>query len=108
MKGPNNLITMRDLKEIRKPKISRQPMKKKLAKMRDKVLHFHDIAWPAEPQEWYKPVVVPAVTIEKVEESDLTLEGKARLRVMLEKAEVSHFKNDCGSLPAQYTHTIIR
>ena len=82
-------------------------MRKKLARVRNEILHFHHVARPSRHQGWYKVVDVPAVIIEKVEESDLSLEGKARLRGMLEKAQVSHFKNDCGSLPAQYTHAII-
>ena len=80
MKGPNNLITMKDLRELRKSKKSRQPMRKKLARVQNEILHFHHVARPSRHQGWYKVVDVPAVIIEKVEESDLSLEGKARLR----------------------------
>ncbi|XP_031726767.1 uncharacterized protein LOC116396347 [Anarrhichthys ocellatus] len=55
---------------------------------------------------WYKAVDIPGVTRQKVQESDLSPEGKEELKDILSKASVARFKNDCGDLGVKYTHTI--
>lgn len=55
---------------------------------------------------WYKSVNVAEVTEQKIQESDLSPEGKQRLREIISTADVARFKNDCGNLGTKYIHTI--
>jgi len=71
--GLNNLVTIRDLRELNKPKKQRRPMKRKLRLLQAGLTR---LTWvPEETSEtWYKPVDVPVVTEERVNESDFSEE----------------------------------
>lgn len=49
---------------------------------------------------------IPAVTEQKVQESDFSPAGKERLKQIISTANVAWFKNDCGELGTKYVHTI--
>lgn len=57
---------------------------------------------------WYKPVQITAVTEQKLQACDLSSEDKKKLETIFKKAEVGHFKNDCGDLGVNYVHIIER
>lgn len=56
---------------------------------------------------WLKEVDVKAVLEQRVQESDLTPQGKERLKEIMCKAAVVRFKNDCGRLGPEYAHEIV-
>ncbi|KAK9517559.1 hypothetical protein VZT92_022919 [Zoarces viviparus] len=99
--GPYNLMTITDLRELHGSPAGRVPLKKRL-----EILGAKLIQMGSTPLKWYKPVDIPEVTKQKIEESDLSPEGKKALERILSQAGVARFKNDCGDMGIKYTHTI--
>nr|XP_049598168.1 uncharacterized protein LOC125982043 [Syngnathus scovelli] len=105
VKGPHNLLTLRDAEDLKKPAHQRQPVKARLENIKAKTVRVGPTK-TMPLKEWYKPVDVDSVRIQLVQNSDLSPDGKQKLTAILERAAVAYFKNDCGDLGSKYIHTI--
>jgi len=103
--GPYDLITVGDLQQLNKLENQRQPIEKKIKQLQAASIQLAYNSGETTTT-WYKPVHVSVVMEEKIKASDLSEEGKRELREILTAAQVSWFKNDCGDLSSEYTHTI--
>ncbi|MED6262987.1 hypothetical protein ATANTOWER_032154, partial [Ataeniobius toweri] len=106
VKGPYNLITVTDLKELNKPWGERRSLSQRLSQLRSRLVKVGSTQSGTGAQEWYKAVDVPEVTEQKLKESDFSPAGKERLRKIITSANVARFKNDCGDLGPKYVHLI--
>ncbi|KAM3582756.1 uncharacterized protein V6R79_016158 [Siganus canaliculatus] len=106
LKGPYNLITPRDMKELQLPQRMRRSLRRRLDKLQSRVVRLEPAQDKIAPENWYKPVDIPETTEQKVQESDFSPAGKERLKQIISQANVAQFKNDCGDLGAKYIHTI--
>ncbi|KAM3583197.1 uncharacterized protein V6R79_015670 [Siganus canaliculatus] len=106
LKGPYNLITPRDMKELQLPQRMRRSLRRRLDKLQSRVVRLEPAQEKIAPTSWYKPVDIPETTERKIQESDFSPAGKEKLKRIIGQANVAHFKNDCGDLGAKYIHTI--
>ncbi|KAM3582740.1 uncharacterized protein V6R79_007992 [Siganus canaliculatus] len=106
LKGPYNLITPRDMKELQLPQRMRRSLRRRLDKLQSRVVRLEPAQDKIAPTNWYKPVDIPETTEQKVQESDFSPAGKEKLKQIIGQANVARFKNDCGDLGAKYIHTI--
>ncbi|KAI3356022.1 hypothetical protein L3Q82_017294 [Scortum barcoo] len=106
LKGPYDLITTRDLKELQLPKRLRRSLRRRLDKLQARVVRLEPAQSKATPTNWYKPVNVTETTEQKIQESDFSPKGKETLKQIIAQANVARFKNDCGDLGGKYVHTI--
>ncbi|MEQ2218836.1 hypothetical protein XENOCAPTIV_008717 [Xenoophorus captivus] len=106
VKGPYNLITITDLKELNKPWGERRSLSQRLRQLRSRLVKVGSTQSGTGAQEWYKAVDVPEVTEHKLKETDFSPAGKERLRKIITSAKVARFKNDCGDLGPKYVHLI--
>lgn len=107
LKGPYNLITTEDLRDLREPHRIRRPVKWRLKKLMAKAIKLTQVLDNETSNKWYKAVNVPETTEQKLKESDFSPVGKEKLRQIIAGATVAKFKNDCGDLGAKYVHTIV-
>ncbi|KAI3375384.1 hypothetical protein L3Q82_021867 [Scortum barcoo] len=80
LKGPYDLITTRDLKELQLPKRLRRSLRRRLDKLQARVVRLEPAQSKATPTNWLKQIIA--------------------------QANVARFKNDCGDLGGKYVHTI--
>ncbi|KAI3367034.1 hypothetical protein L3Q82_009668 [Scortum barcoo] len=78
LKGPYDLITTRDLKELQLPKKLRRSLRRRLDKLQARVVRLEPAQSKATPNELQ----------------------------IIAQANVARFKNDCGDLGGKYVHTI--
>ncbi|KAE8283579.1 hypothetical protein D5F01_LYC18982 [Larimichthys crocea] len=105
LKGPNNLLTTRDLKRINEPRRGRKSLRRRLDTLQSRAVRLVSGPESGSVKEWYKAVNIPEATEQKLEESDFSPEGKEKLRKIITGATVARFKNDCGDLGSKYVHT---
>ncbi|XP_014914825.1 endogenous retrovirus group K member 19 Pol protein-like [Poecilia latipinna] len=106
IKGPYNLLTVKDLEELSKKKRNYRDLQRRLTNLKARLVKVGPTQTGSDKQEWYKPVDVPAVTKQKIEESDFSPAGKKKLREIIASAKVARFKNDCGDLGPRFVHHI--
>ncbi|MEQ2213602.1 hypothetical protein XENOCAPTIV_017662 [Xenoophorus captivus] len=106
VKGPYNLITVTDLKELNKPWGECCSLSQRLSQLRSRLVKIGSTQSGTGAQEWYTAVNVPEVTEQKLKESDFFPAGKEKLRKIITSANVARFKNDCGDLGPKYVHLI--
>ncbi|MEQ2289990.1 hypothetical protein AMECASPLE_038790 [Ameca splendens] len=106
VKGPYNLITVTDLKELNKPWGEHRSLSQRLSQLRSRLVKVGLTQSGTRAQEWYKAVDVPEVTEQKLKESDFSPAGKEKLWKIITSANVARFKNDCGDLELKYVHLI--
>ncbi|KAI3377338.1 hypothetical protein L3Q82_008541 [Scortum barcoo] len=78
LKGPYDLITTRDLKELQLPKKLRRSLRRRLDKLQARVVRLEPAQSKATQTNWYKPVDVTETTEQKIQESDFSPKGKER------------------------------
>lgn len=106
VKGPYDLITTRDLRDLHSPKRIQKSLRRRLNLLQSRVVRVTSALDGLKTEDWYKPVDVPVTTEQKLKDSDFSLQGKEKLRELINGASVAHFKNDCGDLGAKYVHII--
>ena len=104
--GPYNLISVRDLRTLYNKDTKQGSLLERLEHLQSRSVQVGLTQGETTQRQWYKPVDIPAVTEQKLEESDFSPAGRERLRLIINKARVARFKNDCGDLGTKYTHTI--
>uniref|UniRef100_A0A3B5PZW3 ribonuclease H n=1 Tax=Xiphophorus maculatus TaxID=8083 RepID=A0A3B5PZW3_XIPMA len=106
VKGPYNLLTVKDLDELSKKKSTHRRLERRLTSLKARLVKVGPTQTGSEKQDWYKPVDIPTVTEQKLEESDFSPAGKEKLREIIATAQVARFKNDCGDLGPKFVHHI--
>ncbi|MEQ2198669.1 hypothetical protein XENOCAPTIV_016314 [Xenoophorus captivus] len=106
VKGPYNLITVTDLKELNKPWGEHRSLSQRLSQLRSGLVKVGSTQSGTGAQKWYKAVDVPEVTEQKLKERDFSPAGKERLQKIITSANVAWFTNNCGDLGPKYMHLI--
>ncbi|MEQ2257853.1 hypothetical protein ILYODFUR_039200 [Ilyodon furcidens] len=70
VKGPYNLITVTDLKELNKPWGERRSLSQRLSQLRSRLVKVGSTQSGTWAQQWHKAVNVPEVTEQKLKESE--------------------------------------
>ncbi|MEQ2208018.1 hypothetical protein XENOCAPTIV_023224 [Xenoophorus captivus] len=87
MKGPYNLITVTDLKELNKPYGEQRSLSQRLSQLRSRLVKVGSTQSGTGAQEWYKAEDVPEVTEQKLKESNFSPAGKDRLQKIITLVE---------------------
>lgn len=104
--GKYDLLSLHDLRLLHDETFRPDEIERRLRVLRARLIRLYCGPKEQRGKTWYKPVDIPEVTEQKIAESDFSDEGKERLREIITKTKVAHFKNDCGDLGEKYVHRI--